>query len=68
MKYPIYGQAPGVSIRDTESDNLHICWSEEDGFMILFTPDMQNTNNHYHVELNHDQATMLRDFLSEHIR
>lgn len=57
-----------MSIRDTESDNLHICWSEEDGFMILFTPDMQNTNNHYHVELNRDQATMLRDFLSEHIR
>ena len=32
--------------------------------MFLFTPDMNNTDNHYHVELSEDQATQLTLFLN----
>ncbi len=54
-----------IIIRDSQRDNLHISWDEEDEFVFLFTPDMENTNNHYHVELTEDQATRLSSFLNK---
>ena len=59
LKYPISGRNTGESIRDTERDNLYIGWDDEDGIVMLFTPDMDN-----HVELNEDQATRLALFLN----
>lgn len=52
-------------IRDFKRDNLHISWDEEDGFVMLFTPDMGDTNVHYHVELDLDQASKLSEFLNK---
>jgi len=37
-------------IKDQVRNNLHISWDEADGFVLLFTPDMKNTDNHYHVD------------------
>lgn len=65
LKYPISGRNTGESIRDTERDNLYIGWDDEDGFVMLFTPDMDNTGNHYHVELSEDQAMQLALFLNK---
>ncbi len=52
-------------IRDTERDNLQISWDDEDGFVLLFTPDMADTMKHYHVELSQEQATRLSVFLDK---
>jgi len=65
LKYPISGRNTGESIRDTEHDNLYIGWDEEDGFVLLFTPDMANTDTHYHVELTDDEATRLSLFMNK---
>ena len=65
LKYPISGRNTGQSIRDTERDNLHIGWDDDDGFVMLFTPDMNNTGIHYHVELSAHQATQLALFLNK---
>lgn len=63
LKYPISGSGSGESIRDAERDNLYIGWDEEDGFVFLCTPDMKNTDNHYHIELSEDEAMQLGLFL-----
>lgn len=65
LKYPISGRGRGASIRDTEYNNLYIGWDDEDGFVFLFTPDMGNTDTHYHIELTEDQATQLALFLNK---
>ena len=65
LKYPISGRNSGESIRDTERDNLYIGWDDEDGFVMLFTPSMKNTDIHYHVELNEKQAMRLSSFLNK---
>ena len=65
LKYPISGRGAGESIRDTEKDNLYISWDDEDGFVFLFTPDMNNTNIHYHIELDNDLAARLILFLKK---
>ncbi|MGB7210427.1 MAG: hypothetical protein WBD27_17370 [Pyrinomonadaceae bacterium] len=53
----------GTTIRDDDRDNLQISWDEEDGFILFFTPDMGNTDNHYHIELDRDQVFQLSEFL-----
>ncbi len=63
LKYPIGGRGSGESIRDTERDNLYIGWDEEDGFVMLFTPSMKNTDTHYHIELSAKKAEKLSWFL-----
>ena len=65
LKYPISGRNTGESIRDTERDNLYIGWDAEDGFVMLFTPTMLNTDQHYHIELSVDEATRLKSFLEK---
>jgi hypothetical protein len=52
-----------VIIRNSKRDNLQISWDEEDGFMLLFTPDMADTDNHFHVELTDNEATRLSLFV-----
>ena len=65
LKYPISGRNTGESIRDTEQDNLYIGGDEEDGFVMLFTPSMSNTDIHYHIELSLDQVTRLMRYLDK---
>lgn len=52
-------------ISDTERDNLRISWDDEDGFVFLFTPDMGNTDTHYHIELSKEDAARLGLFLNK---
>ena len=52
-------------IRDSQRDNLQISWDDEDGFVLLFTPDTAITATHYHVELSKDEATRLGLFLNK---
>lgn len=40
-------------------------WDDEEGFEMLFTPDMDNTDNHCHVELSDNQAMQLALFLNK---
>ncbi len=54
-----------IVIRKNRRDNLHISWDESDGFVFLFTPDMENTDNHYHIELTDRQAMRLSSFLNK---
>lgn len=51
-------------IKDTEIDNLSVSWDEEDGFVLLFTPDMEDTAEHFHIELTNDEAWALADFIN----
>lgn len=52
-----------VIIRNSQRDNLQISWDEEDGFILLFTPNIADTGNHYHVELTEVEATRLSLFV-----
>jgi hypothetical protein len=36
--------------------------------VILFTPDMKDTNTHYHIRLNKKQARELRDWLNKFVQ
>ncbi len=65
LKYPISGRGTGESIRDTERDNLYIGWDDEDGFVMLFTPTMLNTDTHYHIELSEEEAIKLASFIEK---
>lgn len=62
---------PVGKIRDTERDNLQI--SEDTDFdekpiaVLLFTPDMDNTSEHHHIELDREQATALKQWLHEYL-
>ena len=51
-------------IKDEVRNNLHVSWEEEDGFLLFFTPDMENTDNHYHIELTEDESLQLALFLN----
>ncbi len=57
-----------ITIRDRVRDNQQISWDEEDGFVFLFTPDMENTITHYHVELTEDEAMQLGLFLNRKLQ
>ena len=53
----------GSTIKDGPRNNLQISWDDEDGFVMLFTPDLADKSTHYHVELNDAQAIQLSEFL-----
>lgn len=36
--------------------------------VFLFTPDMEDTNNHHHIMLNKKQAEILRDWLNAYLK
>jgi len=54
-------------IKDTKVDNLSISWDEEDGTVMLFTPYMDDTGEHYHIELSDEECTKLFHFLKENV-
>lgn len=35
--------------------------------VMLFTPDMNDTDEHYHIELTREQATVLRNWLDKYL-
>ena len=55
----------GSTIKDGAFNNLQISWDQEDGFVMLFTPDMADPFPHYHIELARDEAEQLALFLSK---
>lgn len=36
--------------------------------VILYTPDMENTNEHFHIKLNTKEARELRNWLNEFLK
>ena len=53
------------TIKNGARNNLQISWDEEDGFVCLLTPHMDNTDIHYHIELSQDEAKQLSLFLNK---
>lgn len=60
-------------------DNLQISWDADVVDVenvkkhrrypvLLYTPDMNNTNEHFHVMLTRNQATKLRDWLDDFLK
>lgn len=52
------------NIKDTNFDNISISYDDDDGMMMLFTPDMTDTSEHYHIQFNCDDAMKMRDFIT----
>lgn len=65
-----------TTLRKDKIDHLSIAWDydddESDKFqrfpVFLFTPDMDNTNNHFHIPLNREQALVLRFWLEDFLK
>lgn len=64
-----------TKIIDSDVDNLSISMDEihrigleskdgEIGPVFLYTPDMSDKKNHYHISLNLQEAKLLRDWLN----
>lgn len=56
-----------LQIKDTEIDNLDISYTAEDGMVMLFTPNMNDTSLHYHIELKPHEYIALYSFLSRYV-
>ena len=72
-----YSSTFGVTkIIPDKRDNLSISW-DVDGEdiddksiripVLLFTPDMDNTGDHYHIPLDYEQAVKLKKWLNEYV-
>lgn len=65
-----------TQIKSKRRDNLRIGWDCEDDPkdikqrfpVFLFTPDMENTNDHHHIVLDKKQAKILRDWLDAYLK
>ncbi len=72
-----------TKLRDTKLDNLSIGWdnfvNSSENFdkpkyaknripVFLFTPNMEDTNEHHHIMLNKKQAKVLRDWLNDYLK
>jgi hypothetical protein len=62
-----------TNIRASKVDTLSISWDydvnpKKKYPVFLFTPDMNDTNEHYHIALTPAQARKLRDWLSEYLK
>jgi hypothetical protein len=53
-------------IKYEEVDNLSVSWEAEEGFVMLFTPDMNDKMEHHHIELSKEEAFKLAAFLTEY--
>ena len=59
-----------TKIIDEDMDNLGISFDEgwrgkEMNAVFLFTPDMNDTREHYHIFLNRDRVKLLHDWLGQ---
>jgi hypothetical protein len=62
-----------TKIRASDRDNLNISWDfdtnpKKNYPVLLYTPDMRDTDNHYHIALSEKQARELRDWLTAFLR
>lgn len=55
-----------TNIKNGKIDNFSLSIDENNSIkpVILYTPDMNNTNEHFHIELSKTEATKLRDWLN----
>ena len=67
-----YNNRYGITkIINQDRDNLSVSFDsgtrrikeDEVGVVFLYTPDMSNTEEHYHIELNRQEATLLKEWL-----
>lgn len=59
-----------TKIKDTKHNNLTISIDNMgDGKIpvLLFTPSMNDTQNHYHIELTLKEAKILRDWVNKYV-
>jgi hypothetical protein len=59
-----------TQIIEDDQNNLRVNWDREDprqprSAVLLFTPNMANTEDHHHIELTRERAIKLRDWLNE---
>ena len=58
-----------TQIIDQKINNLSINWDRDEHgnkmAVLLFTPDMDNTAEHYHIELSRGEAEALRSWLND---
>lgn len=60
-----------TKIIDKKRDNLSVSFDtgtrrfkeDEVGVVFLYTPDMDNTQEHFHIELTRQEASLLKDWL-----
>jgi hypothetical protein len=60
-----------TKIIDARRDNLSVSFDKgtrriadnDVGVVFLYTPDMQNTNTHYHIDLTKEEAIKLKNWL-----
>jgi hypothetical protein len=65
-----------TEIRNDSRDNLSISFDSgipripenEVGAVFLYTPDMDNTDEHFHIPLNKDQVKVLRDWCEDFLK
>ncbi|CAN5681576.1 hypothetical protein BH10CYA1_BH10CYA1_03150 [soil metagenome] len=63
-------------IRPDDDNNLRIAWDYDDDesdlvqrmAVFLYTPQMSNTETHFHISLSQPQAKELRDWLDEFLK
>lgn len=48
--------------------NTKVCPKRRRFPVFLFTPDMRNTDNHQHIELNKTQAKKLHKWLTDYLK
>lgn len=61
-----------TKIKSKRIDNLQINWdfyrTPKSKFpVLLFTPDMNNTNTHYHIKLDRGQTRKLAEWLIDYL-
>lgn len=63
-----------TKIITSKRNNLDISWDCDDlksknrKPVFLFTPNMDNIINHFHIELSKKQAVKLRDWLADYLK
>ena len=67
-----------TKIRSQKIDNLSINWDADNYVslspkklrypVLLYTPDMNDTNEHYHIRLSRVQAKKLKDWLEAYLK
>jgi hypothetical protein len=62
-----------TNIKSRRRNNLGISWDYKTNPkhkypILLFTPDMENMDNHYHIELNKRQAKILHAWLTAFLK
>jgi hypothetical protein len=71
-----YNRYGVTKIKEEMRDNLSISFDSgipgipdsEVGAVFLYTPEMDNAENHYHITLNRDQIEIIRDWCDDFLK